>query len=463
MTTKATKKDEAASWPTTTLENYEQLERDALRDEQGAPESATEFPFGHIEPKGTPPEKKDPRPRRTRGTGSVFRKPPCKLWVIQFYRNGRRVREATGTADIGEAKRLLRQRLHEVDQNTYLARRGRPAKVADLYEALKAEREANRKGRKRELPGRWRHLGPAFGAMPAADVTTDDVLRYVSQRRARDNAANATINRELAALKRMFRLGSQATPPRVQRVPHIPLLREANARSGFVEDTGFGRLALVAEAGGEPWLRLFLELAYSYGWRRGELLGLRCGQVNLAEGTIRLDPGTTKNREGREVAIEPTSRLATLLRAALAGKRPDDYVLTRTRNRPVRDFRAAWRGLCVRAGLGRWECRACASAVEGTRCKCGSRRSKYQGLIPHDLRRSAAKALRAAGVPESVVMAIGGWKTNTMFRRYAIVSSADQRAAVEMLERARAQRSIPVAQISVVRLQPETAKEAKPN
>jgi hypothetical protein len=33
---------------------------------------------------------------------------------------------------------------------------------------------------------------------------------------------------------------------------------------------------------------------------------------------------------------------------------------------------------------------------------------------------------------------MGGWKTAAMFRRYAIVSSADQRAAVEMLELARA-------------------------
>jgi hypothetical protein len=38
-------------------------------------------------------------------------------------------------------------------------------------------------------------------------------------------------------------------------------------------------------------------------------------------------------------------------------------------------------------------------------------------------------------------MAMGGWKTAAMFRRYAIVSSADQRAAVEMLERARAVRA----------------------
>ena len=112
------------------------------------------------------------------------------------------------------------------------------------------------------------------------------------------------------------------------------------------------------------------------------------------------------------------------------------------------------------AGLACFVCRKCAETAElvpatekrrrGQRgkvyrcpkCHTDKRRwFRYRGLIPHDLRRSAAKALRAAGVPESVVMAMGGWKTAAIFRRYAIVSSADQRAAVEMLERARAQRA----------------------
>ena len=55
----------------------------------------------------------------------------------------------------------------------------------------------------------------------------------------------------------------------------------------------------------------------------------------------------------------------------------------------------------------------------------------------HDLRRSAAKAARRAGVPESLVMDMRGWKTAAMFRRYAIASSTDRRAAVELIEQKR--------------------------
>ncbi|MBZ5689532.1 MAG: hypothetical protein LAP86_31410 [Acidobacteriia bacterium] len=57
------------------------------------------------------------------------------------------------------------------------------------------------------------------------------------------------------------------------------------------------------------------------------------------------------------------------------------------------------------------------------------------------MRRSAAKTPCRAGVPESVIVATEGWKTPAMFRRYAMVSSADSREAMEALEEARAQRA----------------------
>jgi hypothetical protein len=41
----------------------------------------------------------------------------------------------------------------------------------------------------------------------------------------------------------------------------------------------------------------------------------------------------------------------------------------------------------------------------------------------HDLRRSAANALQQAAVPGSVIMEIGGWKTESVFRPYSIASA----------------------------------------
>lgn len=200
-----------------------------------------------------------------------------------------------------------------------------------------------------------------------------------------------------------------ADPPMVERVPRLPGLKESDARQGFVEYPDFLRLRFAAESG-PLWLRVLLELAYAYCWRRSELTRLRVRQVNFENSTIRLDVGSTKNREGQEVAMTP--QIAELLRQATRGKEAEDLVLTRPNGRAVGDFRAAWRALTASAGLPK--------------------------LIVHDLRRSGAKALRRAGVPESVIMEIGGWKTASVFRRYAIVSAADRRDAMDKLEADRA-------------------------
>jgi integrase len=204
----------------------------------------------------------------------------------------------------------------------------------------------------------------------------------------------------------MYRLGYQASPPRVPNVPHFPYLKENNVRQGFVTPEQFARLVAHCP---DLWLRAMLETAYNYGWRVSELLSLRVDQVDLVTHTIRLNPGTTKNQEGREVTIE-SGALLQLLRHCVEGKRPEDHVFTRV-DKPIRDFRKSWSKLCTAAGV--------------------------PALLFHDLRRSAARNLRAAGVPEEIIMRIAGWKTSNVFKRYAIVDRADIRAALQQLERTR--------------------------
>ena len=118
------------------------------------------------------------------------------------------------------------------------------------------------------------------------------------QRRG-EGKANATINNELALLRRTLNLGARATPPKVTRTIHIPKLKVNNVRKGFFEREEYVKLrnALPDD------LRGVLTFGYFTGCRRGEILKLQWSQVDLLERIIRLEPGTTKNDEGRTIPL----------------------------------------------------------------------------------------------------------------------------------------------------------------
>jgi hypothetical protein len=98
----------------------------------------------------------------------------------------------------------------------------------------------------------------------------------------------------------------------------------------------------------------------------------------------------------------------TLLCACAVGKDLADYVLTRENGKPVRDLRGTWAKAGKAAGI--------------------------PGLLFHDLRRTAARNLRRVGIAEAIIQSIGGWKTRSVFERYAIVTHTDIADAMRKLE-----------------------------
>jgi integrase len=214
---------------------------------------------------------------------------------------------------------------------------------------------------------------------------------------------------ELAALKRGFSLAVRAG--RLVHRPAFPTIQLDNARTGFFEELEFR--SLLAKL--PDYLRPPVTFAYLSGWRiRSEILSLRWPQVDLAVGVVRLEPGTTKNREGREFPVSALPELAALLarqrELTTATEREVGAVIPYVFHRygkPIRDFREAWRNACRQAGL--------------------------VGMIPHDFRRTAVRNLERAGVPRSVAMKLVGHKTESIYRRYAIVSQRDLAEGVAKL------------------------------
>ena len=341
--------------------------------------------------------------KRKNGSGSIYQRDGSPVWWIKYHRHGRAFRESTRMTDQKKAENMLKTRLAEINQNTFVGPKVERTKVDELAADFLREYRINQRKSLGDAEARWNlHLKPFFGGMRAFDVTSEQLARYIDNRQ-QEEAANATINRELAALKRMFRLGQQSTPPKVVRAPRFPKLAENNVRKGFLED---GQYRKLVEYCPDLWFRGLVECGRTYGWRVSELLNMRVSQADVAQRTIRLDPGTTKNRDGREVIM--TDAVCNLLGALVHGKNPEDFVFTRDNGKPVRDFRETWKNACTHAGI--------------------------PDLLFHDLRRTGARNLRRAGVAEGVIMKIGGWRTRSVFDRYAIVSRTDMSDAILKLQ-----------------------------
>jgi integrase len=253
---------------------------------------------------------------------------------------------------------------------------------------------------------------PYFGGWRMANITTADIRKYIEQRQEA-GAANATINRELAALKRMFSLAIQAG--KLLQRPHIPMLQERNARHGFFERRQFEAVRdRLPQA-----LQGIATFAYITGWRtKSEILPLTWAQVDRAAGIVRLEPDTTKNREGRQFPYADLPELKAVIDAQWAAlealKKAGTicpYVFQRSgkkkQGQQLKNFRRVW-----------------LTATKAAGCP---------GRIPHDFRRTAVRNLVRAGVPEKTAMTITGHKTRSVFDRYDIVNEQDQREAVRKL------------------------------
>ncbi|MBU4318018.1 MAG: tyrosine-type recombinase/integrase [Proteobacteria bacterium] len=223
---------------------------------------------------------------------------------------------------------------------------------------------------------RWRiHLDKAFSGMRANQITTAGVKAFITDR-LEDEAANATINRELAALRRMFRLGAQQTPPLVGQVPNIPMLKEKNSRRGFLEHDQFLDLHKALP----DYLKNFVYFAYITGWRKTEISILTWSHIDRKNWTVRLEPGETKNEDARTVYAD--KNLKQIIRDQWVSrhkqKLPLEWVFpNRWGKDRLRQFDKVWKNALDTAKLD-------------------------PTLIFHDLRRTAVRNMVRAGIPERV-------------------------------------------------------------
>jgi integrase len=329
------------------------------------------------------------------------------IWQIQYSYRREQKRESSRSTRRKDAEALYKRRMAEIGRGRLIGPNVEKTTYEDLEQMLLDHYRTNRLRSLARVEDALQHLRGFFSRALALEITADRVTRYIAHRQE-EKAANATINRELASLRRMFVLGERSE--KVVKRPHIALLQEDNARKGFLEPDQFR--AVVAELSEE--LRPMIEAAYLTGWRvRSELLTRQWSHVDFKAGWLRLEPGETKNKEGRQFPLIPPLRALLQAQKAKAealahstGK-ITPWVFFRENGDPIKDFYGAWRAACRKVGV--------------------------PGIVPHDLRRSAVRNLERSGVPRSVAMKMVGHKTEAIYRRYAIVAEADLVAGGEKL------------------------------
>ena len=355
---------------------------------------------------------------RERGFGAVYR-PTYKdrktdelkessIWWIRYYVHGKRRLENVHSRNRADAVNLLKKRLGELVDGKLQATAIQRTRFTELAEMLRNDYQVNARRSLIRAERSISHLSEFFGQDRAITITSDRISAYVAFRK-REGAANATINRELAALRRMFRLGKRAG--KIGELPFISLLQEDNIRKGFFEPAQCQ--AVLRHLPDD--LKPVVEVAYITGWRvPSEVLTRQWQHVDFDNGWLRLEPGETKNRKGRNFPM--TERLRT----ALQHQRERTSALERStgkiipwvfhRNgRPIKSLYTSWRKAC--------------------------RAARLPGRIPHDFRRTAVRNLERAGVPRSDAMAMIGHLTESIYRRYAISDEASLRESAIKLDR----------------------------
>lgn len=382
-----------------------------------------------------------------KGMGRVFQRGP--VWWIAYYHRGKELRESSHSQSQNYAFKLLKKRLGEIGAGKFVGRAEEKLTFTQLAADLLADYEVNGKRSVVSVKLSVRHLQDFFGFDCALNITTDRVRAYIGKRQEEisgrngkrlahklqsanrikeslkaerllerkqrllaeirwldqeaeclKTSSNASINRELAALKRMFTLAIQAG--KLSSKPYIPMLEENNARQGFLSHVEF----LNVRAQLPSHLQDPVSFLYFSGWRVSEMRLLEWRDVDMSGKVIRLRPEISKNKTGRVLPLE--GELLELIQRAHNKRRLDCQAVFHSDGAVLGDFRKAWKSALIAAGTGK----------------------KYV----HDFRRTAVRNLTRAGNPERVSMALTGHLTRAVFDRYNIVSEADLSEAAKKLQ-----------------------------
>jgi integrase len=359
--------------------------------------------------------------KRQRGQGGLFKHPKSRFFIAKWYDSeGRPHSQSTHTDIKQEAEKTLRTLMGDADKGVT----ARPESIT--YAQIREDLLAHYRNKGHKSLGTMadgteiiyplipldRFFNHPEKSTSLARITHRTVANFIGHRQAQ-GIGNAAINNSLSLLRRMLHLAKKHY--NLPFVAPIDLLRPPPPRKGFLSVADFNRLLAALPSN----LRPLVTFLYYSGARKGEACAIRRDQIDLKRALVTLDAEQTKTDEARVIPLPDV--LVDALRRRKEHEWPANGLAFDSSN-----LRKCWEKACDETSLGKI-----------TPLK-GKNYYLFTGLMLHDLRRSGARNLRKAGVPEGVCMAITGHKDRSVFERYNIVDTEDVQDAIRRLERSAA-------------------------
>jgi integrase len=332
-----------------------------------------------------------------------------KYWWIRYRdASGRIIDESTGKTTRTKAKDILSKRVGAVANGESVAQYRERLTFTDAVQDVVNNQKLKDRASVADTERRIRlHLTPYFRAERLMlNIDSSTVNAYCAHRKD-EGAGPATINRELAILRRAFVLAVRAK--RLTSAPYIEMLDEPEPRQGFFTRPEFEAVRAFMPA----HLRPLLTFYFWTGWRKGEALGLQVRQYDVDTSLLTLDAEQSKNRRSRQIDLSHFDELRDMLKDQVQSAerigREHDRIVTALFHDPEGRPVTGWRYR---------------EAFESARTEAG-----VPQRMTHDFRRTAVRNLVRAGVPKTVGMKITGHKTGIMFDRYDTTDAEDMREA----------------------------------
>lgn len=317
-------------------------------------------------------------------------------YFIDYYANGRRIREKIGKSKT-LAENVLRKRKLQIAENKFLdIRKRKKVKFEDFArDYMELHAKPNNKAW-RSVLYHMNILKRFFAGKYLSEITTQMVVEFKAKRLK--EVSPATFNRGLSSLKSMFNRAiewGKATENPAARVKKVP---ENNRRVRYLEKNEIKRLLLNCP----DHLKPIVVVALHTGMRRGEIFNLKWRDIDARNEIIHLLH--TKNNEKREISMDRIVK-ATLIRVP---KHPESiYVFCNNSGKPYNDLKKSFH--------------------------TAMKKSLIKDFRFHDLRHTFASHLVMSGVDLNTVRELLGHKSLKMTLRYSHLSPNHKRRAVENL------------------------------